>query len=76
MNRTCLVFNFKIIVYVFISGCAGSSLLQVSPSCGGQGPLSSSIRPLLAMASLAVEHRPWVQRLQQSWHVDSGAQAQ
>ena len=41
LNCTLLVLNFKIIMYLFIFGCAGSSLLQVFSRCGGQGLLSS-----------------------------------
>ena len=84
-----LVVFFKIyLLYLFfIFGCIGSLFLAVRglfSGCGEQGPLLVAVRgPIIAVASLAAEHRLRAcgpsscgPRAQQLWLVGSRAQAQ
>ena len=60
-------------IYLFISGCAGSSLPhRLFSSCGEQGcSLVSVHEPLIEVASLAVEHGSRAHGLRQLQHVGS-----
>ena len=57
-DHTYILERYFLQFYLFIFGCAGSSLLcELFCSCGEQGLLSVAVHgPLLALAALVVEH--------------------
>lgn len=66
----CICFHFCT-RWVFVAGCQ-LSLVGVSWGCSLLWCTGFSLQgPLVAAASLAVDHRLWVLRLQQSQHVGS-----
>ena len=67
-----------LIIYLFIFGCVGSSLLhRAFSSCGEQGLLLVVVcRLLIAVASLVAEHGLQVHGIQQLWPAGSRVQAQ
>jgi len=67
-----LTTSFCMFIYLFIWGCAGSSLLcQLSSGCGQQGLLSSCMRASPCSGFSSCRARALGLRLQKLWHTGS-----
>ena len=66
------IFYLFIILFMYLFGCAGSSLLYgLFSRCSGQGYSLVVCRLLPAVSSLVAKHRLQAHRLQQLWHMGS-----